>query len=128
MAAQSAISAGMAEQHAVELHGQRQLTESARVFLPDLGRGDRRRASHQVVIRGYRPAGGIGNLALAVALVSNGRERSGRPGARALPGQRAWNGVTSDDHHVRIRRPWIGEHGVECIDVAVAVIERQDAH
>ena len=41
---------------------------------------------------------------------------------------RAWNGIAADDHDVRIGRSRIGEHSVECVDVAVDVVKGKDVH
>ena len=43
-------------------------------------------------------------------------------------GERAGHGVAADQHGVGVRRARIGEHGLERVDVAVDVVQRQDVH
>jgi hypothetical protein len=70
---------GVAEQHAVELHGQRELAERARPLLADLGGGDQRRASSQ--------AAGAARAKLKVLAAQVGGATEGLVKRTAFPAQ-----------------------------------------
>ena len=116
----------MAEQDAVERVRQRQLAERARPVVPDLAGGDRRGASRQVVFRRRRAADGLGNLALAVAAYPPHRGAQRIQASERRARERAGHRVSPDDHDVGMRSARIGEHGLERVDVAVDVVERED--
>src|SRR4051794_36677711 len=117
----------MAEHDVVDLNRQRLVAERERRVAELLG-GDLGGEPGHAIEPLLLAAGHRGHLALAVAAhPPDGRRERGQA-IQARPRERAGNGVASDDDEVGPGRPRIAEHGIERVDVAVDVVERQDLH
>jgi hypothetical protein len=118
----------VAVEDAVELDGQRKLAQGERPLVPELRRGDRAGDRRPVARLGLRCADGRRDLALAVAAHPVGGHaqllQAVERGARERPRHR----VPADHHRVELGRPWVGEHRVERVDVAVNVVEGENLH
>ena len=117
----------MAEEDAVELHREREVAERARAVGAE-------RAGVSAAVTAASRRGGLGradrrgDLALAVAadqctgrverLEASSVARANGPG----------DDVAADHHRVGAGRARVGEDGVERVDVAVDVVQREDPH
>ena len=123
-----AARAGVAEEHAVELHGSGSPPSARARSSPSAAAVIAAVTGGQVVGRRRRRADRLGHLALAVAAHPAHRHAQRLQAFERLAREGARQRVAADQHDVGVRGARIGEHGVERVDVAVDVVERQDAH